>query len=68
VFDQGRPRVCAEDELALQLRLAGAALERKVEALLRQGSQTGGLVAAVGLERFSAWVATESFARPPGTR
>jgi LmbE family N-acetylglucosaminyl deacetylase len=68
VFDQGRPRVCAEDELALQLRLAGAALERKVEALLRQSSQTGSLVAAVGLERFSAWVATESFARPLGTR
>jgi len=64
VFDLGRPRVCAEDELALQLRLAGAALDRKVEALLRQSSQTNGLVAAAGLERFSAWVATESFALP----
>lgn len=68
VFDLGRPRVCTEDELALQLRLAGAELDRKVEALLRQVSQTGGLIAAVGLERFSAWVATESFARPLATR
>lgn len=68
VFDLGRPRVCAEDELDLHLRLAGAALDRKVEALLRQSSQTGGLVAAVGRERFSAWVATESFARPLQTR
>ena len=68
VFDLGRPRVCTEDELALQLRLAGAALDRKVEALLRQVSQTGGLVSAVGRERFSAWVATESFALPPASR
>ena len=64
VFDLGRPRVCAEDELDLHLHLTGAALDRKVEALLRQSSQTGGLVEAVGLERFSAWVAMESFARP----
>lgn len=68
VFDLGRPRICAEDDLALQLRLADAALDRKVEALLRQVSQTGGLVAAVGRERFSAWVATESFALPLATR
>jgi LmbE family N-acetylglucosaminyl deacetylase len=65
VFELGRPRVCAEDELALQLRLSGVALNRKVEALLRQASQTEGLVTAVGRERFSAWVANESFALAP---
>jgi len=64
VFELGRPRVCATSEMALQLHLEGAALDRKVDALLRQVSQTGGLVAAVGRERFSAWVATESFAAP----
>ena len=64
VFELGRPRVCADAELAFQLRLTGAALDRKVAALLRQVSQTGGLVAAVGPERFGAWVATESFAVP----
>lgn len=64
VFDLGRPRVCADPDMAFQLRLAGPALDRKVEALLRQVSQTSGLVAAVGRERFAAWVATESFALP----
>jgi LmbE family N-acetylglucosaminyl deacetylase len=67
VFELGPPRVCTDDELALQLGLAGAGLDRKVEALLRQASQTGGLVTAVGRERFSAWVATESFALPLAT-
>ena len=64
VFDLGRPRVCADDELDVLLELDGKVLDRKVEALLRQVSQTGGLVEAVGLERFRAWVATESFAEP----
>ena len=64
VFELGRPRVCADDELAILLPLDGALLDRKVEALLQQVSQTGGLVAAVGPERFRAWVAVESFAEP----
>jgi LmbE family N-acetylglucosaminyl deacetylase len=64
VFELGRPRICTPDELSLSLPLAGAALDRKVSALLRQESQTGGLVAAVGLDRFRAWVATEHFATP----
>jgi len=64
VFDLGQPRRCSDDEMALQLRLSGRELDRKVEALLRQASQTAGLVAAVGIDRFRAWVATESFAVP----
>ena len=64
VFELGRPRVCADDELAILLALDGVLLDRKVEALLQQVSQTGGLVEAVGLERFRAWVAVESFAEP----
>ncbi len=67
VFELGRPRVCADDELDLLLELDGATLDRKVAALLQQVSQTAGLVEAVGLERFRAWVASESFAEPqPG--
>ncbi len=62
VFYLGRPRMCEEDELAVHLELGRAALDRKVEALLRQPSQTSGLIEAVGLERFRAWVATECFA------
>ena len=71
VFELGRPRVCADDELAVLLELDGRVLDRKVEALLEQVSQTGGLVEAVGPARFRAWVATESFAEPSagdGTR
>lgn len=64
VFEHGRPRICADDELDLLLELDGAVLDRKVAALLQQVSQTGGLVEAVGLERFRAWVASESFAGP----
>lgn len=64
VYELGRPRVCADAELDLLLELDGAALDRKVAALLRQESQTAGLVEAVGLERFRAWVASESFAVP----
>lgn len=67
VFELGRPRVCADDDLALLLRLDGPALDRKVEALLRQFSQTAGLVEAVGLDRFRAWVAAEAFAAPLST-
>ncbi len=46
----------------MHLELVSAALDRKVEALLRQPSQTSGLIEAVGLARFRAWVATECFA------
>lgn len=64
VYELGRPRVCADEELDLLLELDGDALDRKVAALLRQESQTAGLVEAVGLGRFRAWVASESFAVP----
>jgi LmbE family N-acetylglucosaminyl deacetylase len=64
VFELGRPRVCADDELALLLELDDELLDRKVEALLRQWSQTGGLVEAVGLDRFRTWVSQEAFAAP----
>jgi LmbE family N-acetylglucosaminyl deacetylase len=67
VFELGRPRTCTEDEMALHLPLNENTLDRKVDALLRQISQTGGLVEAVGLERFRAWVAVESFAEPQST-
>ena len=63
VFELGRPRVCADDEIDVLLPLDDALLDRKVEALLLQESQTAGLVAAVGLPRFRAWVATEALRR-----
>ena len=64
VFELGRPRVVPEEALAVRLDLDGALLDRKVKALLLQVSQTGGLVAAVGVDRFRTWVAPEGFAEP----
>ena len=67
VYELGEPRLCADDELAVRLTLHGDALDRKVQALLVQESQTAELVAAIGRERFAAWVATECFAPPAQT-
>ena len=64
VYDLGRPRVCREDEVDVLLRLEGGALDRKVQALLRQVSQTRELARALGAERFRAWVSGEAFATP----
>jgi LmbE family N-acetylglucosaminyl deacetylase len=64
IYELGRPRECTEEEVAFRLALEGPALDRKVSALLAQESQTAGLVAAVGLDRFRSWVASESFAPP----
>jgi LmbE family N-acetylglucosaminyl deacetylase len=67
VYELGLPRVCTDDELDVLVELDGSALERKVEALLRQESQTGRLVQAIGVDRFRTWVAQEAFAVPLGT-
>lgn len=67
VYELGLPRVCEDDELELLVELDGAALERKVRALLRQESQTAGLVQAIGVDRFRTWVAQEAFAAPSST-
>ena len=63
VYDEGWPRICEPEELVLDIGLDGRELDRKVEALLCQASQTSGLVDAVGIDRFSAWVASECFAQ-----
>jgi LmbE family N-acetylglucosaminyl deacetylase len=67
VYELGRPRVCGPTELAVRLPLEGGLLDRKVEALVRQESQTRGLVAAIGVERFREWVALEAYAPPART-
>ena len=64
VYELGQPRIVEPDELALRLVLDQASLHRKVSALQAQASQTGGLIEAVGLDRFAAWVAVEGFADP----
>jgi LmbE family N-acetylglucosaminyl deacetylase len=64
VFELGQPRICERDEVALRLPLDGETLRRKVQALQAQTSQTSVLIDAVGLNRYSAWVAVEVFADP----
>jgi LmbE family N-acetylglucosaminyl deacetylase len=64
VFELGRPRTCADDEIDVLLPLEASVLDRKVQALLLQESQTAALVSAVGLPRFRDWVATEALAAP----
>jgi hypothetical protein len=64
VFDLGQPRFVEPEELTLRHVLEPTILRRKVAALLTQASQTTGLVEAVGIERFTAWVAVEAFAEP----
>jgi LmbE family N-acetylglucosaminyl deacetylase len=68
VFGLGRPRICGDDEIDVLFPLGQALLDRKVSALLMQESQTAGLVSAVGVDRFRAWVAVEAFARPAAPR
>jgi LmbE family N-acetylglucosaminyl deacetylase len=65
VYELGSARMLPDHEIDLLLRPEGVLLDRKISALLLQKSQTGGLVDAVGIERFSAWAADEAFARPP---
>ncbi|NYJ01377.1 LmbE family N-acetylglucosaminyl deacetylase [Nocardioides thalensis] len=64
VYELGRPRVCSMAEVTVHLDLAGPLLDRKVAALAAQASQTAGLVAAVGPDRFREWVRFETLAVP----
>ena len=61
VYAEGSPPAVDEEDLAVRLVLEGQERTRKVAALRRQSSQTAELVAAIGIERFSRWVSTESF-------
>ena len=49
------------DDLAVRVVLHRDQLDRKVEALRLQSSQTAELMSAVGQPRFAAWVSSESF-------
>ena len=66
VFALGEPRICRPDELALRLELSGDLLRRKLAALRAHRSQTGLLIEHVGIDRYAAWVAAESFADAEG--
>ena len=61
VFFAGQPSVTDVTDMAIHYQASGAVLDRKFAALAAQSSQTSGLIEGMGLDRFKAWVATESF-------
>lgn len=62
VFPHGGPCSDVED-LALTVALDPSQLERKVDALCAQPSQTAGIVTMLGHHAFSSWVSTENWVR-----
>jgi LmbE family N-acetylglucosaminyl deacetylase len=64
----GLPLQTPASELAVELCLDDAMLDRKVVALRAQASQMTGLIAAVGEERVREWWATEAFVSADAVR
>jgi LmbE family N-acetylglucosaminyl deacetylase len=62
VYSPGYPVVVADEDLAVHLTLPPETLARKVGALRAQETQTAGLIAAMGLDVYTAWVREEAFA------
>jgi len=62
VFADGYPVPVPADRLAVDLVLPPDVVARKVRALAAQATQTTGLIDAMGIDTFTAWVADESFA------
>lgn len=61
VYSGGYPVLTPVDRLAIDLRLDPGTAARKVRALRAQATQTAGLVAALGVEEYTAWVGAEFF-------
>ncbi|WP_084960502.1 PIG-L deacetylase family protein [Thermoactinospora rubra] len=62
VFPPGYPIATPDHRLALDLELDAETAARKVRALAAQETQTAGLIAALGIGLYTAWVSCESFA------
>lgn len=65
VYLPGYPIVTPADRLAVDLELSSDTARRKVRALAAQTTQTAGLIATFGMDRYTAWVGEESFAAAP---
>jgi LmbE family N-acetylglucosaminyl deacetylase len=62
IYLPGYPVVTPVDRLAIDLELDPHTAARKVRALAAQATQTAGLIAMLGVGRYTAWVGVESFA------
>ena len=61
VFLPGYPVIDPAAQLAVDLVLNRDIATRKVRALAAQATQTTGLIATMGLDRYTAWVGDETF-------
>jgi LmbE family N-acetylglucosaminyl deacetylase len=61
VFEPGYPTIHGRDELSIDLTLDGQWLDMKLAALQAHASQTGGLIDALGIDRYRRWIAPEMF-------
>jgi LmbE family N-acetylglucosaminyl deacetylase len=61
LWEGGDPPSTPSEELVTELHLGGRVLDRKVAALRAHRSQTAGLEALVGADRFREWWSVESF-------
>jgi hypothetical protein len=60
----GLPARTGEEDLAVTVRLDEELQDVKLAALRAQATQTQGLVAAIGEDRFRAWGSEETFMTP----
>ena len=67
VFGDGYPVTTRDEQLAVHVQLGPAAAARKVRALAAQTTQTAGLIAAMGLDTYTAWVSDEAFVERPAS-
>jgi LmbE family N-acetylglucosaminyl deacetylase len=68
VFEPGYPVLVPDDALRVHLDLAPELADRKVRALATQRTQTAGLIEAMGLATYTAWVGQECFVERPALR
>lgn len=59
------PPATPAGELALHVVLAGEVLDRKLQALAAQASQTSALIASIGWDRYRHWIQDECWVERP---
>jgi LmbE family N-acetylglucosaminyl deacetylase len=63
IYPPGYPVLSPRDRLVVDLVLEPNVAARKFRALAAQTTQTAGLIAALGVDRYTAWVGDESFSQ-----
>jgi LmbE family N-acetylglucosaminyl deacetylase len=61
IYPPGLPVLTPDERLAVDLVLDNGTARRKYRALAAQTTQTAGLIAHLGADRYTAWVGDESF-------